>query len=108
MNNLITIDNDKAILKEEMVKVIIETEEKIKELKLIQDSYKKAILSAMQENGVIKIVDDISGLNISYVEAKENLEKFNQDKFREENPDLYDEYVTMDGKKSAYLIIKKK
>ena len=33
-------------------------------------------------------------------------EKFNKEKFQEENPVLYDKYVTMDGKKSAYITIR--
>ncbi len=106
MNSLITIENEKPILKEEMVLKIIEIEDKIKQLKSIQDDYKKEIMSAMEEKNVIKILDDTSGLSITYIEAKENLEKFNQVKFRDEHPDLFDEYVTLDGKKSAYITIK--
>ncbi len=106
MNNLITIENEKPILKEDMVLKVIEIEDKIKQLKNIQDEYKKQIMGAMEEKGVIKILDDVSGLSITYIEAKENLEKFNQAKFREEHPDLFDEYVTLDGKKSAYITIK--
>ena len=106
MNNLITLREDKPILKEDMVLKVIEIEDKIKQLKAIQDEYKKEIMKAMEDNGVIKLVDEITGLSINYIEAKENLEKFNQTKFREEHPDLYDEYVTLDGKKSAYITIK--
>ena len=106
MNNLITLREDKPILKEDMVLKVIEIEDKIKQLKSIQDEYKKEIMTAMEDNGVIKLVDEITGLAITYIEAKENLEKFNQTKFREEHPDLYDEYVTLDGKKSAYITIK--
>ena len=106
MNNLIRIENDKPILKDEMVLKVIEIEDKIKQLKTIQDAYKEQIRTAMEEKGVIKILDDVSGLSITYIEAKENLEKFNQAKFREEHPDLFDEYVTLDGKKSAYITIK--
>lgn len=106
MNNLITIENEKPILKEDMVLKVIEIEDKIKQLKNIQDEYKKQIMGAMEEKGVVKILDDVSGLSITYIEAKENLEKFNQTKFREEHPDLFDEYVTLDGKKSAYITIK--
>ncbi len=106
MNNLITLRDDKPILKEDMVLKVIEIEDKIKQLKNIQDEYKKQIMGAMEEKGVIKILDDVSGLSITYIEAKENLEKFNQAKFREEHPDLFDEYVTLDGKKSAYITIK--
>ena len=108
MNNLITIENDKPILKEDMVLKVIEIEDKIKQLKTIQDAYKEQIKEAMEEKGVIKIQDEISGLLITYIEAKENLEKFNQIKFREEHPDLFDEYVTLDGKKSAYITIRLK
>ena len=108
MNDLIIVTDDKAVLKNEMVTNVIEIEDKIKELKKVQDEYKKAILTAMEEKGIIKIVDDITGLSITYVEAKEHLEKFNQEKFREEHPDLYDDYVTMDGKKSAYITIRLK
>ncbi len=106
MNNLITIENEKPILKEDMVLKVIEIEDKIKQLKNIQDEYKKQIMGAMEEKGVIKILDDVSGLSITYIEAKENLEKFNQAKFREDHPDWFDEYVTLDGKKSAYITIK--
>lgn len=106
MNSLITIENEKPILKEEMVLKVIEIEDKIKQLKAIQDDYKKEIMSAMEEKNVIKLLDDTSGLSITYIEAKENLEKFNQVKFRDEHPDLFDEYVTLDGKKSAYITIK--
>ncbi len=106
MNNLIRIENDKPILKDDMVLKVIEIEDKIKQLKTIQDAYKEQIRTAMEEKGVIKILDDTTGLSITYIEAKENLEKFNQAKFREEHPDLFDEYVTLDGKKSAYITIK--
>ena len=106
MNNLIRIENDKPILKDDMVLKVIEIEDKIKQLKTIQDAYKEQIRTAMEEKGVIKSQDDITGLSITYIEAKENLEKFNQAKFREEHPDLFDEYVTLDGKKSAYITIK--
>ena len=106
MNNLITLENDKAILKEEVIAQVIEIEDKIKELKKIQDEYKKAIMSAMEEKGLIKLTDEITGLSITYIEAKENLEKFNAEKLREDHPELYDEYVTMDGKKSAYITIR--
>ncbi len=106
MNNLIRIENDKPILKDDMVLKVIEIEDKIKQLKTIQDTYKEQIRTAMEEKGVIKILDDTTGLSITYIEAKENLEKFNQAKFREDHPDLFDEYVTLDGKKSAYITIK--
>ena len=106
MNELITIVNDKALLDSEMVQSLITVEKQIKELKEIQDTYKKAIKEAMEQKNIIKLLDEISGLSITYISAQNNLEKFNKEKFQEENPELYDRYVTMDGKKSAYITVK--
>lgn len=106
MNELIIMQNDKPILEDSMVMNLIDIENKIKELKKVQDDYKKLIKEAMEKQGVIKLVDEITGLSISYVAEQNNLEKFNKDKFQEENPDLYDKYVTMDGKKSAYITVR--
>ena len=46
MNNLIRIENDKPILKDDMVLKVIEIEDKIKQLKTIQDAYKEQIRTA--------------------------------------------------------------
>lgn len=108
MKDLIRIENDEPILESGMVDNLITIENKIKELKGIQDGYKKAIKEAMEAKGIIKITDEISGLSISYIAAQSNLEKFNKEKFQEENPDLYDKYVTMDGKKAAYITVRTK
>lgn len=106
MNELIKIENDTAILENKMVEDLITVELQIKELKKIQDAYKETIKKAMEEKGVIKLADETTGLTISYIAAQNNLEKFNKDKFQEENPDIYDKYVTMDGKKSAYITVR--
>lgn len=106
MNELITIVEDRAILDSEMIQNLIVVEKQMKELKEIQDTYKRAIKEAMEKKNVIKLLDEISGLSITYISAQTNLEKFNKEKFQEEHPDLYDQYVTMDGKKSAYITVK--
>lgn len=106
MDKLITIQDDKAILQDGMVNNLIDIENKIKELKKVQDNYKKVIKEAMEQQGIIKVVDEITGLSISYIAEQNNLEKFNKDKFQEENPELYDKYVTMDGKKAAYITVR--
>ncbi len=108
MKDLIVIENDTPILESGMVDNLIDIEKRIKELKTIQDGYKKAIKEAMEDKGIIKIADEITGLSISYIAEQTNLERFNKEKFQEENPDLYDKYVTMDGKKSAYITIRTK
>lgn len=110
MNEIISLGDkkDEFVVKPEAIDTIIEIESRIKELKNQQDNYKKVLLNEMEEMGIFKIENEEKGITISYIEAKENLEKFNQAKFREEHPDLYDEYITLDGKKSAYITIKVK
>lgn len=107
MNELIRIENDKAILKEEMIANILDIESKIKELTDVYDTYKKMIQEEMEKKNVIKIVDEITGLSISYVAAQENLEKFNKTRLRDNYPDIYDECIDMNGKRAAYITIRK-
>lgn len=107
MNGLIRIENDKAILKEEMIANILDIESKIKELTDVYDTYKKMIQEEMEKRNVIKIVDEITGLSISYVAAQENLEKFNKTRLRDNYPDIYDECIDMNGKRAAYITIRK-
>lgn len=106
MNDLIYIKKDKALLKREVTNVILETEAKIKELKATQEKYKTALLKVMQDQNILKVIDEESGLSIRLVEAQKNLEKFNLIEFKKAYPDLYDEFITMDGKRNAYLIIR--
>lgn len=107
MNELIRIENDKAILKEEMIANILDIESKIKELTDVYDTYKKMIQEEMEKRNVIKIVDEITGLSISYVAAQEKLEKFNKTRLRDNYPDIYDECIDMNGKRAAYITIRK-
>ena len=108
MNEIIILGDNKNefIIQPEAMRSIAEIENKMKELKKAQDDYKKQLLNEMEEKGIFKIESEKEGLTISYVEAREDLEVFNKDKFREENPDLYDKYVTLDGKKKAYITIR--
>ena len=106
MNELITVFEENAILDTQMVDSLILVEKQIKELKDIQETYKKAIKEEMEKKNVIKLVDDITGLTITYVPAQNNLEKFHKDLLQEEKPEIYDEYVTMDGKRASYITVK--
>ena len=107
MNDLITIENNKAILKREMVDNILSIEAKIKELTDVYDLYKKSIQEEMEKRNIIKITDESSGLSISYIAAQDNLEKFNKTRLRELYPDIYDECIDMNGKRAAYITIRK-
>lgn len=107
MNELIRIENNKAILKKEMIANIIDIETKIKELTDVYDTYKKQIQEEMEKRNIIKLVDETTGLSISYVAAQENLEKFNKTRLRDNYPDIYDECIDMNGKRAAYITIRK-
>ena len=103
MNELITVINETAILDQKMIDSLLLLESRIKELKDIEEQYKQVLKEEMEKKKVLKLTDEISGLTISYIEGQTNLEKFNKEKFRSENPDMYDKYVTMNGKKAAYI-----
>ena len=102
MENLITIVNNEAVLDVNAIDTLINLEERIKKIKAIQDEYKATIKKEMEKYGIINL--KANRLSITYIAEQNNLEKFN--KFQEENPVLYDKYVTMDGKKSAYITIR--
>lgn len=106
MNELIALVEDRAILDSKMVDSLILVEKQLKELKEVQEAYKKSIKEEMEKKNVIKLVDEITGLSISYIPAQNNLEKFHKELLQEEKPEIYDEYVTMDGKRASYITVK--
>ena len=106
MNEIITIVDGKVLLYSQLSEKIIAVEKQLKELKNIQDTYKKVIKEAMEEKCIKKIINEVEGINITYTSEQKNLERFNKDKFQEDYPELYDQYVTMDGKKTAFITIK--
>ena len=99
MNEIIIQDNNS--LSEDIEKQIVSIEKRIKKLKEQQDSMKAALLSTMEAKNLIKLETD--KLVISYV-APTDRESFDSKKFREDNPDLYDEYVKITPVKSSIRI----
>jgi len=106
MKNNITLINGTAVLDSNIVKDLVQFEKQMRELKEIQDNYKQLIKNEMEEKNILRIIDEVTGLNIVYTGEKEDLEFFNKDKFREENPQFYDKYVTMNGKRSSYITVR--
>lgn len=99
MNEIIIQDNNS--LSEDIEKQIVSIEKRIKKLKEQQDAMKAALLSTMEAKNLIKLETD--KLVISYV-APTDRESFDSKKFREDNPDLYDEYVKISPVKSSIRI----
>lgn len=108
MNEIIRIIDEKPLLEQNMVNDLIQVEKTLKELKKIEETYKKAIKEAMEKLNVVKITDEITGLVINYIPAQKYLEKFHKEELQEERPEIYDQYVTMDGVRASYITIKTK
>lgn len=92
MKNLINLRNDVALLDPEVSAKIAQFERQVKEIKEQEDELKKAIIEEMETKGIIKV--ETEDLMISYV-AGTDRERFNTKAFRKDNPDLYDEYISM-------------
>lgn len=106
MNELIKIVNQEPVLETDAVETLIALEERIKIIKTKQEEYKKSIKEEMEAKGIISL--KTNRLSITYVPEQVNLEKFNKELFQEEMPDTYDKYITMDGKRASYIVMKVK
>ena len=99
MNNLIKIENGQLAV--ETIDFIRTLETQMKDLKKKYDEFKAELLNAMESNEIKKFESE--SLTITYVEARED-EKFDKDKFKEDMPELYDEYVKFSKVKSSIRI----
>lgn len=98
---LIKIENEIAILDEEVSQKIADFERQVKLIKEQEDSLKQAILDEMEKNQILKL--DTPDLLISYV-ASSDRETFDSKAFKEAHQDLYDEYVKMTPVKPSIRI----
>ena len=98
MGNIIRIEDNTPFLVPEVAEKLAEFEKKAKEIKAKQDEIKKAILEEMEQYNILKI--DTESLSITYV-APTTRETFNSKKFAEDNPELYDEYVSISPVKAS-------
>jgi len=108
MNEIIKVIDKKAVLDQTLINELLQVEKTLKEIKKIEENYKKTIKEAMEKLNIVKITDEISGLVINYIPAQKYLEKFHKDKLQEERPEIYDLYVTMDGVRASYITVKTK
>ncbi len=95
---LIKIENEIAVLDAETSMKIAEFEKAIKELKEKEDELKQAILTEMESKSIIKL--ETEDLMINYIAPSER-ETLDSKRLREEQPDLYDEYVKFSPVKSS-------
>lgn len=100
MSNELTIIKD-GQLTHEAITIINKYESVMKRMKMEYDTFREALLKAMEENGVVSIKGD--GLSVTYIAPTEK-ETFDSKRFRAENPDLYDAYVRLSPVKSSIRI----
>jgi regulator of replication initiation timing len=98
---LIKVENEIGILDTEVSKKVAEFEKAIKEIKEKEEELKQNILSEMESKNILKLETD--DLTITYIAPSEK-ETFDSKKFREENSDLYDEYVKFSPVKSSIRV----
>lgn len=101
MNSLITIENGNAVLNAEISLQIAEFERQVKSIKAQEETLKKAILKAMEDNNIIRLeTDDIT---VSYV-ASTDRETLDSKSLRNDLPDIYDEYIKITKVKPSIRI----
>lgn len=101
MNNLIKMENGNAVLNAEISSQIAEFERQVKSIKAHEETLKKAILKAMEDNNVIRLeTDDIT---VSYI-ASTDRESLDTKSLRNDLPDIYDEYIKITKVKPSIRI----
>ena len=102
MNDLIVKSESGGMeLSSSALNTLMKYEETLAALKTDYDEYKKKLLREMEKKNVIKVETD--GIRINYI-AETDRETFNSKAFRNEHPDLYDEYVTISPVKASVRI----
>ncbi len=98
---LIKVEQNVPVLDAEISYQIAEFERQAKFIEEQEKRLKSAILTEMESKGIIKIETD--SILISYV-APTDREKFDSKKFKSDQPELYDEYVSMTPVKASIRI----
>jgi hypothetical protein len=101
MNSLIKLDNGGYTLVQDAIDSIVAIETQVKTLKEAQERYKEILFNAMEEVGLKDL--DTPELKITRKLATTK-ETFDSKAFREEHPDLYDEYVKISDVKGSITI----
>lgn len=99
MNELIKFENGK--LAQQTIDYITAVESQMKTLKEQYEQFKTALLVAMEQNGIVKIESD--NVRINYI-AETTRETFDSKQFKEDMPDLYNEYVKISKVKPSVRI----
>ena len=100
-NDLIVIENGIATLTPEVEKQYTEALKLKKDLEEKIKTFNETLLTEMENKGIISI--NSSAVGITYF-ASSDRETFDKDKFKEEHPELYDDYVKFSPVKSSIRV----
>ncbi len=98
---LIRVENNIAVANEELINAALEVKFLEEKLKAKKDALTLSLLEEMQNKGIKKI--ETPDVVISYIDESER-ETFDSKKFREDYPDMYDEYVKFSKVKASVRI----
>lgn len=98
---LIRVENNLTVASEELINAALEVKFLEEKLKAKKDALTLSLVEEMQAKGIKKI--ETPDVVISYIDESER-ETFDSKKFREEYPDLYDDYVRFSKVKASVRI----
>lgn len=101
MGDLIIVNNKDVNLVPEAKALIIELEQKKKEIDEMIKEYRAEILKQMEAHNIRKI--DCGEIAFTYKDAYDKF-TFESKKFKEENPDLYDQYLKRSEMPASILV----
>lgn len=99
MNDLIKFEHGELARK--AVDYIIGVEKQMKALKEQYDQFKSDLLTAMEQNGIVKFESD--NVRINYI-GESTRETFDSKQFEADFPDLYDAYIKMSTVKPSVRV----
>ena len=98
---IITIENDVPTLSADIENIIATLDRKEKEIKAQKEMYRSALLEAMEKYNIKSISTD--NVSVTYKDAYDK-ESLDTKRLREEQPDLYDEYVKFTTYKASITV----
>ena len=101
MNDIIKVEDGNAVMSMEFMTHMLDVKDQLKKLKEIDDANNEMLLEAMEKHHLIKFEND--AILVNYI-APTDRETFNTKKFKEENPDAYDQYCTMKPVKASVRV----
>ncbi len=98
---IITIENDVPMLSAKMETILVGLDEAEKHIKEQKEVYREALLRAMEKHNIKSI--GTNNVTITYKDEYDR-ESLDSKRLREEQPDIYDEFVKFTTVKSSIAI----